>query len=102
MSLFILSLVLQIVGGIVIVVGVILPICEALLYGVMSTTMDILVAGKKSFHPRHWWWIIRSPWVTAFSRLFGYHRGAVRNEMGLWVHEPPFRLYKVGKPEGME
>lgn len=95
-------MVLQIVGGIVIIVGVILPICEALLYGMMSTAMCILVAGKKSFHPRHWWWIIRSPWVTAFSRLFGDDRASRLIEMGEWVHEPPFRLYKNKSGEDSE
>ena len=73
---------------------ILLPILEALLFGILNTLLIMFAAGKSSLRIKHWWWIVRNPWVKAWSRLFGFNRFTSSQECSKWVHEPPFKLYR--------
>lgn len=88
---------LSVCGGLWLLLRVILPVAEALLFGVLDTWLTILNAGWKAFRPRHWWWLIRNPWVNAASRLFGMDAYTTEQTMGNWRHVPPFKLYRISK-----
>lgn len=90
-------IILALIGAVVVGVGIVWPIIEAVLFGVLDTWLTILNAGWQAFHPRHWWWLIRWPWVKAWHRLFGQNRYTASQTMGEWVHIPPFKLYRVRK-----
>jgi hypothetical protein len=87
--------VLCVIGGLYTFFYIILPILEALLFGILSTWLEILNVGWSSFKPKYWWWLIRIPWVKAFSRLFGFYRYTSSQNMGEWIHIPPFTLKRI-------
>jgi hypothetical protein len=92
-----LIIILAICGGIWLLLQVVLPVAEAILYGVLSTWLVILNTGWKSFRPKCWWWLIRSPWVGAASRLFGVAVYETERTVGNWRYRPPFKLYRINK-----
>jgi hypothetical protein len=73
-----------------------------MLFGIMSTWIVILAAGWKAFKPMHWWWLIRTPWEQSASRLFGSAAYTVAQEVGNWVHVPPFKLYRIRSPNNAQ
>jgi hypothetical protein len=87
--------VLCVIGGLWVFFCIILPVLEALLFGILTILMEILNVGWSSFKPKHWWYLIRTPWVKALSRLIGDDRYTSSQEQGEWVHIPPFTLKRI-------
>ena len=86
---------LAIIGGLFIAWFFLVPIAEAILFGYMTMLMIALSHGRKTLHPRHWWWLIRWPWVMAASRLFGVDYYTSSQSEGNWEHVPPFTLRRM-------
>jgi len=93
----IVQLIITIIGALC-VLRFLLTIGEAILYGVLGTWQHILACGMRSFRLHYWWWLIKNPWVLAYSRLFGNDAYTSESTLCGWTHIPPFKLYRANKP----
>jgi len=88
---------LSFIGGIYVFFRLILPLLEAINYGVFITLMLILEEGKGCLNPKVWFWILISPIFHAGSRLFGESRYTSGIDLQKWCYNPPFRLFRTNK-----
>jgi hypothetical protein len=94
--------VLSVVGIFYLYFRIVWPlILEPLIYGFMYTWLLILNADPwySSFAPKHWWWLIRWPWVMAWERLSGTERYCFSVQIGKWKYTTPFFISDVSKIE---
>ena len=88
---------LAIFGALWLTIRILLPLAEALWYGLVITILYGISGGWKSLHPRYWWFFIRWPWVVAWQRLFGLLRFSVEQSTGDFIFAPPFGIRRNRK-----
>lgn len=80
------------IGAIWILVYLVWPLVEAVIYGFMSCLVTLLAVRVK-WTWKTWRWILCMPWVSAWRRLTRDCYVTEIEQRG-WVYRPPFHLHK--------